>query len=260
MSKTSFLAQMGITKMGQIGDAITSAIIQFDPETASAAQIAEYRHHCDDIAHRVAQAETEVNTANSKVNDLQPKLGRDREAAKALRASIGAATDQARITTLTSQATTIITQMKEIGGDDMTGESAGTLFDARTDLTQAQSDLAEWTSVHQQTVAQLTTAESAMKHAKEDMERAQREADRARERQRQAEQDAHLRSGLGQGTGVAVDAMTAQAAKMRENARAATLQADALHAAKGGDADAIVAATLAAAKPASSVLDDLNKL
>ena len=153
--------------------------------------------------------------------------------------------------------------MKEIGGDTAPydGSIAGTLFDATTDLSKAQADLAEWQNVHQQAVQQLTTAQATLKHAKDDMERAQRDADRAKERQRQAEEDANLRGGLNQGAGVAINAMAATAAKARESARAATLQADALRAAKGGDADAIVAETLASTKPSpKSVLDDLNSL
>jgi hypothetical protein len=260
MANVSFLTHMGIAKMGHIGDAITTAIVNFDPETASVAQIAEYRTHCDDIEHRLAKAEQTFNAASKAMNELQVKLDRDREAAKSLRTTIGATTDQATITKLTTAATTIITQMKQIGGDEMDGSVSGQLFDTKTDLTQAQSDLTEWQNVHQQAIQQLTTAESTLQHAKSDLERAQHDQERARMRAQQADADANLKSGLNTGGGVAIAAMQASADKARENARAASLHVEAMKEAKGGDVDAIVAETLAKAKPASSVLDDLNRL
>lgn len=260
MSNTSFLARMGIAKMGHIGDSITSALINFDPETASKAQIDEYAAKTNEIEHRVAKAEEAVNAANVSVSALQVKLERDRTAAKALRQSMSATTDQAISTKLTIQATAIIAQMKQIGGDEMTGEKSGDLFTARADLAQAQSDLTEWQNVHQQAVQTLTSAQSALKHARDDIDRAQHDKERAELRSQQADADAQLKSGLSSTGGIAIAAMQQNAAKMREDARAAQLHSDALKSASGGDADAIVAETLAGAKPASSVLDDLDKL
>lgn len=258
MSTASFLAQMGIAKMGHIGDAITSAIVNFDPATASQAQIAEFRQHSNEIAARVAKAETEASNAANSVAALKAKLERDRTAAKALKAQLqGLSEEQAAASPTMTGLRTIIAQMKEIGGDNMDG-SGGTLGDAISDSEHAKADLIEWRGVHDQAVAQLTQAQAQLKHATDDMARAERERTKAAERQHAAEADAHLRAGVG--NGIALDAMTQRANKLREDARAATIQADALRSAKGGDADAIVAAALASAAPKPSIMADLDKL
>lgn len=257
MSTASFLGQMGIAKMGKIGDAITGAIINFDPETASQAQIAEFRSHSNEIAARVAKAETEANNAGNTVAQLTAKLERDRTAARALKAQMESTTDEVAKASILTSLKTIVAQMKEIGGDEMDGKG-GTLAEAASDAEHAKADLVEWQGVHQQSVAQLTQAETQLKHAAADMERAARDKAKALERQRQIEADANLRTGAG--NGIALDVFARKANKMREDARAATIQADAIKSAKGGDADSIVAAALANAAPVSTLDADLAKI
>ena len=94
MSKASFLAQMGIAKMGKIGDAITSAMVRFDPETASAAQIAEMDDHANELANRVAQAETQVETDQRLVMQKQETLDRNQQAATILGTRLQEASDK----------------------------------------------------------------------------------------------------------------------------------------------------------------------
>jgi chromosome segregation ATPase len=260
MSNFSFLEHMGIAKMGHIGDQLTTAIINFDPATASQAQIAEYNAKCDGIEHKIAACETAVATANSTMTSLQAKLDRAREAGKAMKVAIGAATDDTVKAKLTEQAMTVMTQIKQVGGSSLDGLADGDLFEAKADLARAQSDLAEWKNVHQQMIAQLKSAKGDLQHAQDEIARAQRDKERAQARAAQENADAGLRSGLGTGASPAIAAMQAQAAKLKEDARAATLHADALHQTSHSDADSIIADVLAKGTPAPNVMDDLSKL
>jgi chromosome segregation ATPase len=261
MSNFSFLEHMGIAKMGHIGDQLTTAIINFDPTTASEVDIATYKEKCDSIEHKIAESETAVATANTTMTNLQAKLDRACEAGKAMKAAINAATDNTVKTQLIEQANVVMTQIKQVGGSSLDGLTDGDLFDAKDDLARAQTTLTEWKNVHVQMIGQLKSAQGDLKHAQDDIARAQRDKERAQARARQEEADAGLRSGLGaSGTSPALAAMQAKAAKLKEDARAATIHADAVHQTTHSDADSIIADVLAKGTPAPNVLDDLNKL
>lgn len=258
MSTTSFLAHMGIAKMGKIGDAIVTSLVKFDPETASAAQIAEMDVNCNQLAARVAQAETQVETDQRVIEQLTTALARSTKAATILGERMQAAQDSSVVEAFNSKLTSVLNEIEQIGGEDGSGTSSGSLFDAKQHLTESTSDLAEWRDTHHGAVAQLTTARDRLRKAHSEMEHAAQEQQRAEERRRQAERDAGLRDGL-DSANVALSAMEQAALNAKKAARAAALQTEALRQSSGKTADDIVNEALATEKPMSA-LDRLAKL
>jgi chromosome segregation ATPase len=262
MSTTGgFLARMGIAKAGKLGDAVITALVSFDPQTASQVQIDQMAKHCQDLAARVAKAEPEEERTHALVTQLQANLARTAQAAHVIGDRLKTTTDPTQVTALNGQLTTLMDQIEEIGGPEMDGSTAGTLFEAAQDHTAAENDLHEWQTAHAGYVASLTTAKSRLEHAAKDMARAQQQADRAKEQQQQAEQDAGLKAGLDTNN-VAFSAMEQRAAALKQVARASQINTDGLRAVANAShsADDIVNATLAAATTAESPLDRLARL
>lgn len=265
MSAFEFLGKMGIARIGKLGDSITSALVQFDPETASQVEIDNMTQHSREIAGRIAEAEPKEEHDHQRVTELTIKLNRTKQAAQVLGGQLQAAQEAgnaALATTVTASLTALLGQIEELGGEEGDGSKAGTLFDAIQDHVQSEADLHEWQQVHAGTIAALTTARSRLDKAKRDMLHASEQEQRAHERQAQIERDAGLKSGLNTGN-IALSAMQQAAEESKKRARAAMLNADALKQASSTStsADDIVAQTLAAQAPSPvSALDRLAKL
>ena len=260
MSKTSFLAQLGIAKMGKIGDTIVTSLVKFDPETASAAEIVEMDINCNQLAARVAQAETQVEAAQRAIEQLQTTLDRNKQAAVILGDHLQAAPQGGTAAdSLNTKLTTVLNEIEQIGGEDGTGMSAGGLFDAKQRYVESSNDLTEWRETHKHAVEQMTGARERLRKAHADMERAAAEQQRAEERKRQAERDAGLKQGLDT-TNVALSAMEQAADAARTAAHAASIQTDALRQTSSKSAEDIVAEALAGQTPKASALDRLAKL
>ncbi len=262
MSTGAFLARMGIAKLGKLGDSITSAIVAFDPATASQVQIDQMAAHCQELAGRVSQAETEEERLHGNVTRLEKQLSDTATAARIIGDQITAGKGDANV--LNKQLNTLMDTIEKIGGPETDGTTAGTLFEARQDHAQAESDMHEWQTVHAGAVESLTTARKRLETAQHDMERAQQQEQREKERQAQTERDAGLKSGL-DGNNVALSAMEQAAQKAKERARAAQINTQAIKDSTGvgaGNADDIVKQTLAGANTAAptSAMDRLARL
>jgi hypothetical protein len=166
----------------------------------------------------------------------------------------GAAADS-----LNTKLTTVLNEIDQIGGEDGTGVSAGSLFEAKQHYLESSNDLTEWRQTHQHAVEQMTGARERLRTARADMERAAAEQQRAEERRRQAERDAGLKQGLDT-TNLAMSAMEKAASDARTAAHAAAIQADALRQTTSASTEDIVAEALAGQKPKVSALDRLAKL
>lgn len=262
MSAGAFLAQMGIARLGKLGDNITTALVKFDPETASQVEIDNMAQHSRELANRVAEAESKEEEDHKKVTLLNAQLTRTAQAAQILGQQLQAAQttgNQVVVASLTGQLTPLLSQLEQIGGDEGDGSKSGTLFDANQDHVASEADLHEWQQVHAGTVAALTTARSRLERAKSDMQHASQQEARAREKQAQVERDAGLKRGLDTGS-VALSAMQQAAEESKKRARAATINTEALKASTSTSADDIVAQTLAAQASPVSALDRLAKL
>ena len=67
----SFLARFGKVKVGQISQSITEAIVRFDPETASEAQIAEFESQLNELTTKVATLRREYDKEQKEADAAQ---------------------------------------------------------------------------------------------------------------------------------------------------------------------------------------------
>lgn len=262
MSAGGFLAKMGIAKLGKLGDAITNAIVAFDPETASQVEIDNMAEHCRDLAKRIADAEAVEARDHKTMDDLSKSLTQSMKAAEIVGNQLAAAQasgETVKAATLEASLTKVMDQITTIGGEEGDGSKSGTLFDAVQNHAQSEADLHEWQQVHAGAVAQLTTARSRLEQAARDMAHANEQERRAKERQAQAERDAGLKSGNGT-TNVALNAMQQAAEDAKKRARAATINTETIKSTVGTSADDIVAAALKEATPTVSALDRLKAM
>ncbi len=259
MSIFGFMAQMGIAKAGKLGENITSAIVSFDPITASEAEIAQMDAHCRELAARVSQAEGEEERSHQQCTQIEKELSRTISAAKIIGEQIKTTTDAATVASLNGKLSKLMDAIEAIGGAEGDGSKSGTLYEARIDHAAAEKDLHDWEATHAGAVKLLSTANDRLHHAVHDMERAHQDELKAKERAEQAERDAGLRHGL-DSNNVALSAMEAQRAKSQERARAYQINADALKAVGPASTEDIVNATLTEVPQATNPLDRLARL
>jgi len=219
--------------------------------------------HANELASRVAQAETQVETDQRLITQKQETLDRNQQAAAILGTRLQEASDKNEtilVESLTSKLMPVLNEIERLGGEDGSGETAGDLFEAKANLQQSLVDLAEWQETHHEAVEQLASARERLRKAHAAMEHSTEAQKRAEARRQQMERDAGLRQGLDT-TNLALAAMEQAAIDAKQAARAATIQSDALRHTGSGTADDIVAETLAGLKPKpASALDRLAKL
>jgi chromosome segregation ATPase len=260
----SFFKQIGISKLGGIGDSMVAWYAEHDPETASAADIADLGTRAEQLAHRIAEIQGKLEHDQHNVEGLTLTLDRDKRAAVVLGHRLKAAQEAGNttlVTQITSQITPVLAQIEQIAGEDGTGATAGQLFEANATLATDNDDLAQFREAHTRAINDWTSAKGRLDHARNDMEHAAQQQRDAQDRAKQAERDAGLLGGSRPGH-TALDAMDKRAAEMRVNANAATIQANALRHVGGGDVADVVTAALAEAQPdkSSAALDRLARL
>lgn len=259
----SFVGHLALANVHQAGDALTTAIVNFNPQAASQAEIDDLNDHCHALAAEIAIAEQTDEVSHQKVLTLNQTLTDDKTAAGMLGDQLLAATtagNAANVAILTPKLETVMAQIETIGGPTGDGTASGTLFDAIQMHARNEDRLHRLQTAHAGMVAQVTTANARLAKARDDLQDAKDEAATAAETQRQAERDAGLMRGV-DANHIAQTAMEQKIAQLKAAARAATINADSLRASTSGGAADIVAQTLAGAAPAPmSALEKLAVL
>jgi hypothetical protein len=261
MSAFDFIAKMGLSNLGQIGNSITKFAVSFDPETASQVEIDNMTAHCRELAKRIADAESVEELDRKTMDDLRNSLTQSMKAAEIVEQQIYAAEavgDTNKVAMLNVTLSTFMDKITLVGGEEGDGSVSGTLFDAIQNHTQSENDLHEWRQTHTNDVAKLTTARSRLEKAARELAHADEQEKRAKERQAQAERDAGLKKGLGEN--IALSAMQQAAEEAKKRTRAATINTETIKATTGGNTDDIVAAVLKEASPPVSALDRLKAM
>jgi len=226
------------TKAKDLHDGLVKAVVAFDPEGASAAQIEEYKGQVDQLAAIAAKAAQQAQADEARVQQLSADFDRHKKAAGLLAGQIDSAEGAAREQALEK----ILDEAERLKTD---------LATAQTSLADSQGYYGERKEVHARAAEKLLRAKSVLEAAVRDQERARQEAERAAERKRDVQQSAGLTNGLDT-MDVALDAFKANASAARQKAEADKLTANALGGAR--ESDSLVKAALAeadgqAAKP-----------
>lgn len=187
---------------------VVSAVVSFDPQGATEAQISEYVHSVDSMADIAARAEQQAVADEAKISQIQADLDKH---IRAIDMYSSDPTKETVVTKLLSDAETLKADLKS----------------AKDAATDSRKYADERKQVHGEAVTKLTSARANLERAMREQERAKQDAARAAERKRDTEAAAGITSGLNT-MDVALDAMNANAAKMRRQAAADGMTAAAL--------------------------------
>lgn len=240
----TFLTNFLKAKANDALNGLTQTAIQFDPATASAAQIATVSDALSAVNRRLAELQMNFESAKKKVVDDEAEIHRNIDAA----------------TLLSGQ-----------GKDDKAGPLLDNvektlnpkLIADKQDVADIEETIKQFEGRRNDLQTKLSTAKSRTDTAQRDLERAKLQAARAHDMEDQAKKDAGLLQSVND-LDVASNAMEQAAAKARIDADTAMRNAKSLGGMASGDrsTDPDVAAAFAAADgkgtaPTMSVADRL---
>ncbi|HVJ51004.1 MAG TPA: hypothetical protein VM689_00990 [Aliidongia sp.] len=250
----SFLKNLlGVKASGVIQSGIET-YVKWDPKGASEAELKTMEGKLDQMGLHVAQARARYNEAQKALDTVNALMHERMTAADMLQKQLDAETDPARKASLEKSLATLVGLLEQM-------------------TPEADQDAKDAASAHD-FVEQLEAAYSAfgekLKHARADLDRAQREMERQRlTRDNAADQAEAARqaAGLansGSSVNVALEAMHAAAERDRLRAEASNAKASLLKPTVPEQDDPNISAALAAAKggsaPPTSLADRLAAL
>ena len=207
----SFLARFGQAKGNQLGRNIVEAIVRFDPETASEAQIAEFEDHLDQLTQRVAVLRREYDKEKKEADAAEANYNRYLAAAEKLEGQLrdpALADKHAEIEkSLTGLLANLETLVPEVERE-------------KEEATEAKAFLDQFEDAAKEAATKVTTARDQLKKARRDMESAAQRRVRAEARAEQTTVLAGIRQ-HSDSLGVALNAMNSAAQKDLDAAGAA---------------------------------------
>ena len=215
----SFLARFGRAKVGQISQGITEAIVRFDPETASEAQIAEFEAQLNELTSKVATLRREYDNEQREADAAQANYNRYMSAAEKLQNQIAdPATPVDKKGGLEASLANLLTTIEGLVPEmDREIQEAKDAKEFLAQFEQAAADAAH----------KVTTARTKLNEAARKMATAKLQKERASENAEHAAVLAGIRSG-NDSLGTALSAMEKVAQKDQDAATAATLKASLL--------------------------------
>ena len=247
-----FLSRVGKKQAGNALESFTQAVVAFDPETASEAQISLMEEELDKLGKRVGKAEMDVKKDHDETQALLTQYDRYLAAAERIEGQLEGAEEGQRskleesLEKLVSELERLNPEIERERREDQEAEAFA------TELRQAYDVAAE----------KLKKAQVQLKHAQRRMEQARMKKERALERAEGVRQAAGLSSSMG-GLDTALNAMDKETEKAETTSRAAELKIGAFGQTEITDDPNIAAALEAADKPAlpaSSTRDRLTAL
>lgn len=215
----SFLANFGKAKADQVGNSIVQAIVRFDPETASEAQIAEFEKELDILTGRVAKLRSEYAVEQKQADDARANYERYMSAAEKLQIQISDPTTSAeKKVSLEASLSNLLTTI-----EGLVPEMEREIQEAK----DAKEFLAQFEEAAKQAAKKVATARQKLQAAAREMASASLAKERAAEKAEAAAVLAGIRSG-NDSLGTALSAMESAAQKDREAAVASGLKADLL--------------------------------
>jgi chromosome segregation ATPase len=251
----SFLARFGEAKLGQIGRGLIQAIVKFDPETASEAQIAEFESELTGLTQQVAKLRSEYSKEKAEWDSVQKKYDQYLLAAERLQKKLDTASDAERSqieTSLNTLVTTLENLAPEVEREKQEAQDAGAF-------------LKEFEEAAQAAATKVTTAKQRLDKARREMQSAELAEQKSAQRAEQAAALAGLRKSK-DSMGTALDAMEQVAHERRQKAEAHSIKADLLTKAmpKTVESDPLIAEALGQAagdtKPQASISERLAAL
>lgn len=247
-----FLSRVGKKQAGNALESFTQAVVAFDPETASEAQISLMEEELDKLGKRVGKAEMDVKKDHEETQALLTQYDRYLAAAERLEGQLEGVEEGQR-STLEESLEKLVAELERLNPE---------IERERQEDQEAEAFATELRQAYDVAAEKLKQAQVQLKQAQRKMEQARMKKERALERAEGVRQAAGLSSSLG-GLDTALNAMEKETEKAETTSRAAELKIGAFGQTEITDDPNISAALEAAEKPAlpaSSTRDRLAAL
>lgn len=231
-----FLSKIGKKQAGNALEAFTQAVVAFDPETASAAQITLMEDELDKLGKRVAKAEQAVKQDHEETKAVLSQYHRYMSAAERLEGQLYEADDLKRPELETSLAR-LVTELERLEPE--------VEREKREDV-EAEAFAAELRQAYDEAAEKLKKAKTRLQEAQRKLEQAKIQKQRAEERAQSVRETAGLGSSMNS-LDIALSAMDKETEKAETSKRAAELKIGAFSRTEISD-DQHIAAALEAAE------------
>jgi chromosome segregation ATPase len=247
-----FLSRVGKKQAGNALESFTQAVVAFDPETASEAQISLMEEELDKLGKRVGKAEMDVKKDHEETQALLTQYDRYLAAAERIEGQLEG-TEEGERSKLEESLEKLVSELERLNPE---------IERERREDQEAEAFATELRQAYDVAAEKLKKAQVQLKQAQRRMEQARMKKERALERAEGVRQAAGLSSSMG-GLDTALNAMDKETEKAETTSRAAELKIGAFGQTEITDDPNIAAALEAADKPAlpaSSTRDRLSAL
>ncbi len=233
----NFIGNLLGVKTDQAVNAGVEALVRWDPQGATEAEMRTMEQHLDELGLNVAKARQNFDREQKEADAIQTLSHQRMAAAEALQNQANGETDPARKAAIEKSLTTLIDMMEKMAPD--VEREVRDAADAKQFLEQLEDAYAE-------AGGRLRTARSELDNAQRDMARAAQQREVAQQAAEAARQTAGL-SRTTSGLNIALQAMHDNAAKDLASADAAAAKAKLLAPTHPEKDDPNIAAAMAAA-------------
>lgn len=243
-----FIKNLLGVKTDQAVQGAVEALVRWDPQAATEAELRAMEEQLDELGRQVAQARIAFDREQREADEIAKLSAQRMAAAEQLQARIDATTDPEQKAGLEKSLGTIVGMLEEMAPD--VEREAQDAVEAREFLQMLEKSYAE-------AGGKLKTARGELQRAQRDMDRAEQKRESA-ERQAEAARRAAGLAGSTSGLNVALKAMKEAAEKDLASAEAANAKSRLLTPTAPEKEDPNIAAAMAAAagKPSSASLSD----
>lgn len=243
-----FIKNLLGVKTDQAVQGAVEALVRWDPQAATEAELRAMEEQLDELGRQVAQARIAFDREQREADEIAKLSAQRMAAAEQLQARIDATADPEQKASLEKSLGTIVGMLEEMAPD--VEREAQDAVEAREFLQMLEKSYAE-------AGGKLKTARSELQRAQRDMDRAEQKRESA-ERQAEAARRAAGLAGSTSGLNVALKAMKEAAEKDLASAEAANAKSRLLTPTAPEKEDPNIAAAMAAAagKPSSASLSD----
>jgi len=211
----SFIRNLVGVKTDQAVNSAVEAIVRWDPQSATEAELRTMEQHLDVLGRQVAQARMAFEKEKREADAIQTLSQQRMAAAEQLQRQMDNETDPARKTDLEHSLSTLIAMLESMAVD---------VDREKQDAVDAADFLHSLESAYRQAGQKLKSARDELNRAQRDMGRAVQQRDMAERRAEAARQAAGL-SHATSGLSVALKAMQDNAARDLASAEAANAKA-----------------------------------
>lgn len=245
----SFIRNLVGVKTDQAVQSAVEALVRWDPQAATEAELRTMEQHLDELGRQVAEARQAFDRERREAEAITRLSDQRMSAAEQLQNRLQAEADPARKAELERSLGTLVGMLEQMAPD---------LDREKQDAEDAGSFLRMLEDSYNQAGQKLKSARDALNRAQRDMGRAEQQREIAERRAEAARQAAGLSSATS-GLSVALKAMQDNAARNLAAAEAANAKARLLHPTRPEQEDPNIAAAMAAVSgkgPAPTSLSD----